>query len=68
MGELSSILSSHCQGEVPQWRVGWQVWDGIVTSAVSGVVGDTNWLVMVLAVDCAIGVLKRWERDTTLYL
>ena len=28
----------------------------VVTSAVSGVVGDTNWLVMVLAVDCAIGV------------
>ena len=28
----------------------------VVSSAVSSVVGDTNWLVMVLAVDCAIGV------------
>ena len=28
----------------------------VVTLAVSGGVGDTNWLVMVLAVDCAVGV------------
>ena len=52
MGELSSILSSHCQGGVPQWRVGGR--SGMVgTSAVSGVVGDTSWLVMVLEVVAA---------------
>ena len=38
----------------------------IVTSAVSGVVVDTNWLVMVLAVDCAIGV--NGGRETPLYI
>ena len=28
----------------------------VVTSAVSGIVGDTNWLVMLLSIDCAFGV------------